>query len=195
MKRSRISTAQVFPWIRRSRLSMLFVILLLPTIPLMGCYGQFALTKSLYQFNGDVSDNGVIQSLVLWVLGGLFIYSIAIAVDFIILNLIEFWSGENPMMAKTFNSPDGSQVVMTPTENGKEVRVDVMRDGKTVDTRRVVKMGDSHFEVLNAGGETVGKVDKKQDGNLELSRPGTEEKAVLTHQMIEQYRAQPASSM
>lgn len=183
-------------WLHRSRLCLLFALFLIPVIPLMGCYGEFALTKAVYEFNGDVSDNEFVQSLVTWVLGFLFVYSAAVLIDFVILNLIEFWTDQNPMTAKqTLESPDGSQVVMTPNASGNEVRIDMIRNGETVETRRVVKTASGKFEIFDDGGQAVGRVNQLGDGALELSRPDSEEKAILTRDMIEGFKAGSSRSM
>ena len=185
-----------FRWIRKSRISLFFVLLLIPTLPLLGCYGEFALTKELYRFNGDIHPNSFVQSLVMWALALLWVYSIAILVDVVILNLIEFWTGDNPMLAQaTYTNPDGSQVVMTPSSDGKEMRVEVMRDGTMVDTRRIVRTSATHFDVLDSQGALVGGVDRTQQGGLEFTRPGSDRRAVLTPEMISQFRTQHAPAL
>lgn len=176
-------------WIRTSPISLFIVFSLITILPLLGCYGEFALTKSVYRFNGDISPDSFIQSAVLWVLAFFFIYEVAIVVDVVIFNLIEFWSGDNPMTAKTtFSNPDGSQVVMTPSSDGKEVQVDVVRDGEMIDTRKIVRTSATHFDVMDSKGVLVGGVDRNSEGGLEFSRPGTENKAVLTPEMISQFK-------
>jgi hypothetical protein len=181
---------------RKTPLFLGSLFLLLPVLPLLGCYGEFALTKSLYEFNGNIDPNGFIQSVVMWVLSFFFIYSVAVLVDVAILNLIEFWTGDNPMLAQaTYDNPDGSQVVMTPSPQGNEVKIDLKKDGKTVETRRVVKADDTHFKVYTADGSLVGSVAREANGNLVCSRPGTTQSAVLTSEMIAQFTTQAASGM
>jgi hypothetical protein len=170
--------------------------MILPILPLMGCYGEFALTKSLYTWNGEVSDMPLVQTLVMWVLGFFWIYSLAMLGDLVIFNLVEFWSGENPIQtAKAIDNPDGTQTVMTPSTDGREVRIDLKKGGETLGTRRVVKTGENHFQVLTAEGQMVGEIDRKGDGALELTRPDTQEKGLLTREMLQQFRAQPALAM
>ena len=60
------------------------------------CYGSFKLTKKIYQFNGSVK-NKFLKSLVMWVLIIVPVYSIGAFVDVVILNLLEFWTGSNPL--------------------------------------------------------------------------------------------------
>lgn len=181
-------------WFRASRWSVFFVFLLIASLPLMGCFGEFALTKELYRFNSDCSPYSLVQSVVMWVLALLWVYPAAIVVDVVIFNLVEFWSGQNPITAKTtYDNPDGSQVVMTPSEDGNELTVEVVRDGSTVDTRRIIRTSGTHCDVLDAKGSLVGGVERNSEGGLEFSRPGSERRSVLTPEMLSQFRTHQAS--
>ncbi len=64
-----------------------------------GCFGSFSFTKKLYQFNKGVGDK-FIQELVFIGLVILPIYEIAAIGDVIVFNLIEFWTGSNPVALK-----------------------------------------------------------------------------------------------
>lgn len=64
-----------------------------------GCYGSFALTNKLYDWNGTLGDKFV-KSLVFWGLCIIPVYEVAALVDVVIFNLIEFWSGSNPVSMK-----------------------------------------------------------------------------------------------
>ena len=66
------------------------------SLPLQGCYGSFGLTHKLYKWNGSLGDKWI-NSLVLVALNIVPIYEIAIGVDGIVLNTIEFWTGSNPV--------------------------------------------------------------------------------------------------
>lgn len=66
---------------------------------LNSCYGSFTLTKKLYSWNGSL-DNKFVKSGVMWLLFIVPVYEIAGAVDFILLNTIQFWTGKNPMAMK-----------------------------------------------------------------------------------------------
>lgn len=59
-----------------------------------GCFGKFQLTRKLYEVNKSVEDK-YLRSAVTW----LFIipYGFTTFLDFVIFNVIEFWSGENPI--------------------------------------------------------------------------------------------------
>ena len=63
------------------------------------CYGPFKLTHSLYDWNGTVGDKWA-NSLVFFALNVIPVYGIAVTVDAVVLNTIEFWTGDNPMGTK-----------------------------------------------------------------------------------------------
>lgn len=62
-----------------------------------GCFGEFALVRKVYEWNDDVSDSGFVKTLVFYVLNFIPVYGIAGFLDVVIFNLIEFWSGDNPI--------------------------------------------------------------------------------------------------
>lgn len=67
-----------------------------------GCFGEFVLTHKLYDWNAQVAGKGslkgrFINNLVFLGLCILPAYEFAGAIDFIVLNLIEFWTGTNPL--------------------------------------------------------------------------------------------------
>ncbi|MFN3603093.1 MAG: DUF3332 family protein [Leptonema sp. (in: bacteria)] len=64
---------------------------------LMQCYGSFPLVRTVYKFNGSIGDNskagGVIRSVVMILMTVIPIYEISFLVDALLLNSIEFWTG------------------------------------------------------------------------------------------------------
>lgn len=66
-----------------------------------GCFGGFNLTRNVWQFNRNVSDNKWIQELVFLGLVIVPVYAIASVIDAIFLNSIEFWTGDNPVSVST----------------------------------------------------------------------------------------------
>jgi hypothetical protein len=63
---------------------------------LTACFGKFALTRKIYEWN-DSFDNKFLKTLLFYGLNIIPVYGIGGAVDFFILNLIEFWTGSNPL--------------------------------------------------------------------------------------------------
>ena len=61
-----------------------------------GCYGSFTLTNKIYKWNGKVGDK-YLNSVVFWVLCILQVYPVCGFIDAVVLNVIEFWMGNNPL--------------------------------------------------------------------------------------------------
>jgi hypothetical protein len=83
----------------KSRLGKVVALALVVSVGVVmsaGCFGKFQLTRNLYDINQSVEDKYV-RSAVTW----LFVipYALTGFLDFAIFNLIEFWSGQNPIAA------------------------------------------------------------------------------------------------
>jgi hypothetical protein len=102
-------------------------------LQVQGCYGKFALTRKLYNWNGTLGDKWI-NTLGTWAMVIIPIYGLAGFADFVILNTIEFWTGKNPVTLK-----DGEKDVKVVQYHGREFRITatpnrldvVALDGKT----------------------------------------------------------------
>ncbi len=72
------------------------LIALVVALLLSSCYGPFKLTRNLHDWNGSLGDEWV-NSLVFYGLLVVPVYEVAAAIDVLILNTIEFWTGDNPV--------------------------------------------------------------------------------------------------
>lgn len=105
-------------------LAMLAILLMVSTF---GCYGNFALTRKLYQWNGSVGDK-FINNLVFWILLWIPVYSAATTIDFVVLNTIEYWTGSNPMAMKA-----GEEVIKYAQNDGKTFKITIKSNNITVE--------------------------------------------------------------
>ncbi|CAG0995357.1 hypothetical protein GEOBC_02612 [Geobacteraceae bacterium] len=78
------------------RIVALVLLAIMSSTSLCGCYGKFALTRKIYQVNGQVRDK-YLRSALTWVFIIVPVYGVAALADFIAFNTIEFWSGRNPV--------------------------------------------------------------------------------------------------
>lgn len=78
---------------------LLYTLLSWTAFTQVGCFGKFALTRMIYEWNDSLGNN-FLKSLVMWILIIIPVYAIAGFVDIVLLNLIEFWSGSNPLSMK-----------------------------------------------------------------------------------------------
>ena len=97
-------------------------LLLSATILLSSCIGSFGLTNKVKDWNESLG-NKFVNELVFVCMHIVPVYPIAIFADAIVLNSIEFWTGENPMAAnvgetKIVTNTAGEDIQITTTENG-----------------------------------------------------------------------------
>lgn len=104
------------------------------------CMGQFALWKSVYAWNEQISNKFVneLVFLAFWVLP---VYEVCGLADVLVLNSIEFWSGDNPMTASTkaIDTENGRYLVkcdgkgydITHENTGESYRLDFAQESQT----------------------------------------------------------------
>lgn len=123
-----------------------------------GCFGSFGLVKTVYEFNDGVSDNGVIKSLLMWALMIVPVYQVAGFLDIVLFNLIEFWTGSNPIAMEEGQIEEqlvtlkGEKYKITATKNkmvfvkyqeGVEVNMGAMVFENSDNSWNFVKEGES----------------------------------------------------
>jgi hypothetical protein len=88
---------------------MATAILLSGSVLFSSCIGSFSLFNKLLKWNHTAGDQWVNELLyvLLWVVPA---YEVSVIIDGLVLNTIEFWSGENPI--------DTTQIKQVKTENG-----------------------------------------------------------------------------
>lgn len=91
------------------------------------CFGRFELVRKVYNWNDEVVENKFVKSLLFYAMNIIPVYGIAGAVDFLILNLVEFWSGTNPLameegdVEERLFAKNGVEYKMVATKNKLEV--------------------------------------------------------------------------
>lgn len=61
------------------------------------CLGSYSAFNSLKDWNSQVSDNKFVNNLLFWGLNIIPVYGLFFVGDTLIFNVIEFWSGSNPI--------------------------------------------------------------------------------------------------
>jgi len=69
-------------------------------VPLQSCIGSFGLTHKVLDWNNQVGTKFV-NELVFFAFWVLPVYEVTAIADLLVLNSIEFWSGNNPVEAST----------------------------------------------------------------------------------------------
>ena len=103
---------------RRSRwFALLACLALVPMVT--SCYGRFPLTKAVYRYNGEVTDNELGQTLLMYLFVFLPVYAGASLGDVFIFNTVEYWTGERIEVGSA-TMPDGTELSMTPSADGQD---------------------------------------------------------------------------
>ncbi len=156
---------QLQPVYRRVCLVLLFALTPLLTV---GCYGRFPLTKAIYRFNGDITNNKWMHTIIFWIFLIIPVYSIAMLGDAIILNLIEFWTGDT-LDVSSYTTEDGTEVVLAPSADGNEAILTATKDGELISMQRFVRQADGSIQVLDAEGNLGGTVLPTTAGGFDLT--------------------------
>jgi len=83
---------------KRKSLTLALTVLMSATVLFSSCIGSFRLTQSVHNWNQTVGDKFV-NELVFLMFCIVPVYEVSLFIDTVVLNSIEFWSGENPMSA------------------------------------------------------------------------------------------------
>lgn len=85
---------------KKRYLTVAVVLALLAGTTLSSCVGSFALTKRVLSWNNSVGSKFV-NELVFFAFWVLPVYEVTSLADLLVINSIEFWSGNNPLTAST----------------------------------------------------------------------------------------------
>ncbi|WP_189605376.1 DUF3332 domain-containing protein [Salinimicrobium marinum] len=93
------------------------------------CLGSFSAWNGLRDWNESVADNKFVNNAIFWGLNIIPVYPLFYAGDVIIFNLVEFWSGSNPIamndgdIESQIIEKDGVKYEMIATKNQINIRV------------------------------------------------------------------------
>ena len=102
-----------------------------------GCFGSFQLTRNFYQWHDSTFDNKFVKTL-LYYIPFSFVYMATVFVDFVALNLIEFWSGSNPISMN-----EGDYEMEHHNYAGVDYKVEATKN---------------QFKITQVSGDEIGKV-------------------------------------
>ena len=161
-----------------------------------GCFGQFALTRKLYNWNASVGDKWANELVYLIAAHLIPVYGIAGLADALIINSIEFWTGENPVHSASAAQPkhfalgNGSEGVMT--RKGDQVIFEEFRDGKQVSRLNIQRQGGLTV-ATNEQGVAVLRSQTLPDGSIVVTNATSEQVAFFPAEQIRQQVAKATS--
>ncbi len=157
---------------KRPYLTIATACLLLASTSLTSCLGSFALTNKLLAWNRTI-DNKFVNELVFIALCIVPAYEVAAAADLLVLNSIEFWSGESALAqapqviegndGKYLVECDGKGYTITSLNDHSTVRLDFDSSSRTWSIEGqsgevyplVTFVDDAMLKVNVGGGETM----------------------------------------
>ncbi len=157
---------------------LLGVLFLSLTLTQSGCIGSFKLTNNLYDWNKSL-DGKALQEVVFFAFVIIPVYEVTLFIDGVILNSIEFWSGNNPMSMN--NDEKEIQIVenrgqtfeITATQNQFHVvQLDGEKAGQFYDLKYNTEEAAWYIEA-NGISKKIATIDAENLG-LELIKPNGE---------------------
>lgn len=125
---------------KKNFLTVAVVCVLMGTMLTTSCIGSFTLTNKLLAWNKQISNKFVneLVFIAFWILP---VYEVSAVADVLVLNSIEFWSGENPVASgtKVIEGNDGRYLVLSDKDgytiksetDGSEVRLNFHSDTRS----------------------------------------------------------------
>ena len=103
----------------KKRILCMVLIVFIMGMSFTGCNGQYVLWNKAHPFFSNLGGKwvGAVVNWICWIIP---VYEICFIGDIIILNVIEFWSGSNPMALNTFEQTDenGTRITAVKNDNG-----------------------------------------------------------------------------
>lgn len=132
------------------------------------CLGSFQAFNNLKEWNQGVSDSKWVNNLIFWGLNIIPVYGLFLIGDALIFNVIEFWSGSNPISMEEGEREvqmverDGNTFEMVATKNRIQVTVVAgPEEGKKMEM--FYKPGEKSWNAIRPDGEII-KLSSMEEG-------------------------------
>lgn len=175
---------------KKRYLTVALAALLLGSTTLTSCIGSFALTNRVLSWNKQVGSK-FINELVFFAFWVLPVYEVTSMADLLVINSIEFWSGNNPVSAST---------KVIDTDNGRYL-VDCDGKGYTVtfqptgESYRLDFDVDSQTWALDFKGESYPLMTMVDDSHVRMIMPDGDMRLVdLSAEGLSAYRGSVSDS-
>lgn len=143
------------------------------------CLGSFSAFNNLKDWNNEVSDSKFVNNAIFWGLNIIPVYGLFFLGDTIIFNVIEFWSGSNPIAMEEGDEEvqmvehEGNSFEMVATKNRIQVTVlEGPKKGKKIDL--VYKPGEKSWNAVRPNGEII-KLSSFEEGFYIVYMPNGKE--------------------
>lgn len=143
------------------------------------CLGSFSAFNNLKDWNNEVSDSKFVNNAIFWGLNIIPVYGLFFLGDTIIFNVIEFWSGSNPIAMEEGDEEvqmvehEGNSFEMVATKNRIQVTVlEGPKKGKKI--YLVYKPGEKSWNAVRPNGEII-KLSSFEEGFYIVYMPNGKE--------------------
>ena len=171
---------------RRSIAMACIIALFLTSAATTGCFGRNALWLKVRGWNAEVVDSKWGRQFIWLGLQITTVYAVTSILDKFVFNVIEFWSGKNPLTgevaitvaqgAELLEGPDGSQIASQILSDGS-ARVEIRAADGSVEILSVA-LEDERMIARDETGRRVGVVDEsgwlRFDAEPEHLRPNAD---------------------
>lgn len=149
------------------------------TLLFSSCLGSFSAFNNLKDWNQGLSDSKFVNNLVFWGLNIIPVYGLFFLGDTIIFNVIEFWSGSNPIAMQEGEQEtqmverDGNTFEMIASKNRMQVTVvEGPKKGNKIDL--VYKPSEKSWNAVRPNGEII-KLSSFEEGFYIVYMPNGKE--------------------
>ncbi|WP_036380368.1 DUF3332 domain-containing protein [Muricauda sp. MAR_2010_75] len=153
-------------------------LLLSSAILFSSCLGSFKAFNNLKDWNQGATDSKFLDNLIFWGLNIVPVYGLFFLGDVLIFNVIEFWSGSNPIAMKPGESEtqmvehDGNTFKMVATQNRIQVTVvEGPKKGKKLEL--FYKPDEKSWNAIRPNGEII-KLSSFEEGFYIVYMPNGE---------------------
>lgn len=152
------------PPMRQPHMRKLVAVVALTSLFTSGCFGTFQMTRDVYSWNQKVAgDNKWSRELVFLLVGPIVpVYSVAMLLDAVFVNSVEFWTGKNPMTSSTTKifDKDGTKVAQT-------LKADKTGRTEVLEVRDATGVVSTTTMFQPTGSQLVTSTTKFADGRIE----------------------------
>ncbi|MEH6406636.1 MAG: DUF3332 domain-containing protein [Leeuwenhoekiella sp.] len=143
------------------------------------CLGSFSAFNNLKDWNMEISDSKFVNNLVFWALNIVPVYGLFFVGDVLIFNVIEFWSGSNPIamnegeVETQILAYKGNTYKMTATKNHFDIAI-IEGERKGNHLLLSYEPEDRSWNAVKEDGEII-KLSSFKDGLMIVYMPNGEE--------------------
>lgn len=166
---------------KRKSFNLLMAAALASSVLFSSCIGSFSLSNKVLDWNRNI-DSKFVNELVFLALWIVPVYEIAATIDVLVLNSIEFWTGDNPVAdagkVETVKTDNGVYTVETKTDGyhiqkeGEEESIDLVFNGSDKSWSVEAEGESTKFLRFENDGEVVMYLPDGQEMNVELNQAG-----------------------